>query len=297
MITKFQFGTMFRGWNGKQELTVKIWNNDVLDHLDGHGMMMDELFLFNKVDLKGIPKIIGCSDDTNNPCAIIYDLSVMDTLHNLIPSGNFCWRDRIKVALGIALTIMSFHALKWPFTIRNISATHIMCEKDFTPWLYDFGLINGGLINPVRYKYDEQTGYPGYVDPYFIDKGSCSEKTDVYAYGVLLLGLITKRVFNDEKDEDPDFLRKWAEKEFNGKRKPGTRRPTLVDLSLKSDVHFDPKDGHRITLLAMQCIKYDPDDRPEMDEVVRTLQGLNVVENHINESVLNEALERHLSKA
>lgn len=298
LISKFQFGKIYRGWDGEQELTVKIWTNDVVDGENGRLLLLDELLINYRVDLKGRPKPIGYCDDENKPSAIIYDLSVMDTLHNLIPSGDFSWRDRIKVALGIALTIKAFHAVRSPFIIRNISAAHIMCEKDYTPWICDFGLItNGGLINPMRYKYDGQSGYPGYVDPYFIDKGSCSVKTDVYAYGVLLLCLITKRVLNDEVDEDPDFLRKWAEEEFNLKRKPGTRRPTLVDLSLKSDVHFDPKDGRRITLLAMQCIKYDPDDRPKMDEVVRTLRGLNVVENHINESVLNESLERHLPKA
>lgn len=295
LISKFQFGTLFRGWNGERELSLKVWNSSEAlgdsEIMNPHDMMMDEVVLFLKLHVKGLPKLIGCCDDKGNH-VLIYDLCVMNTLHNLIPTGEFSWRDRMKVALGIALTLKRFHAAKLPFIIRNISATHIMCEKDYTPWFYEFGLITGAL-NPERHKIDEQTGYPGYIDPYFIDTGRCSKKTDVYAYGVILLGLITGRVINDD---DPDSLRKWAEEEFYGRRKLGIKRRTLVDPSFKSDEHFDPNDGCRVTRLAMQCIKCEPDERPEMDQVLRILRGLNVVKHHINESHLNEAFEAHVPK-
>lgn len=95
----------------------------------------------------------------------------------------------------------------------------------------------------TRWRLDGRSGYYGYIDPYFIAKGECSTKTDVFAYGVVLLGLITKRVFNAGKEKESDFVNKWAEQEYDRNLKQGIRTPSLVDTSLKTHQHFDSGDG------------------------------------------------------
>lgn len=144
----------------------------------------------------------------------------------------------------------------------------------------------------TRWRLDGRSGYYGYIDPYFIAKGECSTKTDVFAYGVVLLGLITKRVFNAGKEKESDFVNKWAEQEYDRNLKQGIRTPSLVDTSLKTHQHFDSGDGRWIAQLAMRCVKYYPDQRHEMDDVVRMLQRLKVVRNYVDENDLCKKFER-----
>ncbi|KAK4739881.1 hypothetical protein R3W88_003578 [Solanum pinnatisectum] len=99
-----------------------------------------------------------------------------------------------------------------------------------------------------------------------------SVKSEIFAFGVLLLNFISKRVveYGNPLDRALDL---WALKEF----KPGC---SLVHQSLVGDPGFDPLDGAAITELAKQCVEEQPKKRPNMKEVVVRLEGLRVVQEH-----------------
>ena len=97
---------------------------------------------------------------------------------------------------------------------------------------------------------------------------------DVFSYGVVLLGLITKRIV-DKEDTLKTLVYRWAWKHYRPNR-------YLVHESLVEDPGFYASDGIMITELAMRCIQRELDKRPSMKDVVKRLEGLQAVQLHGN---------------
>ncbi|CAK9171075.1 unnamed protein product [Ilex paraguariensis] len=108
-----------------------------------------------------------------------------------------------------------------------------------------------------------------------------SEKSDIFAFGVLFMMLITKRVHKEKgrSNVDEPFLHQWAQSQHTEK-KSIMGSCSLVHHSLEADPDFVSSDGPRITQIAMQCVEYDPSRRPTMKQVVSYLLNLAVVQDH-----------------
>lgn len=105
---------------------------------------------------------------------------------------------------------------------------------------------------------------------------------DVFAFGSILLSLISKRLFTEEERQafGPTVPRwAWAELLAYEDSETGLKRPkfSLVHQSLAADPDFIAADGHKITALALDCTKGDLDERPNIKQVLRYLLKLKVV--------------------
>ena len=94
---------------------------------------------------------------------------------------------------------------------------------------------------------------------------------DVFSYGVVLLGLITKRIVDMENIQTTTLVYRWAWRQYIPNR-------YLVHESLVEDPGFYASDGIMITELAMRCIQRELDKRPSMKDVVKRLEGLQAVQ-------------------
>ncbi|KAE9451225.1 hypothetical protein C3L33_16862, partial [Rhododendron williamsianum] len=299
------YGKVFRGKIQQgletQEVVVKIWVDcmRLATTPERQKPRFDnEIKLLTNSDLKGHPnlvKLIGCCREIER-LGVVYELKPLDTLEKLIIHDDFTWLARIKVALEFACILECLHDQQ--LLHRSISAAHLMIDQAFSPRLFDFAtLVGGGFgeIPDIRYRVFV-IGNHGYVDPLISLTGAWSDKTDVFAYGVILLGLIAKRVF-DLKNPTMylgsfDYVFCWAWREYSESpsKKPESKLwgmykkhkvspliKSLVDKSLESDEYFDAGDGVEITELAMRCVEENPERRPTMKEVVRCLRDLNGV--------------------
>lgn len=93
----------------------------------------------------------------------------------------------------------------------------------------------------------------------------------MFSYGLLLLGLIAKRV--DLKEDlvtlNYETLDEWA-------YKVDEPQCSLVHTELRDDKDFDKSDGIALTELAMRCIQEDnAKERPTMSQVVKSLENLS----------------------
>lgn len=296
------FGKVFRGKIQQdgletQDVVVKIWSMRTHDLTLSQRQVYrldNEIKLLTNSDMKGHPnlvKIIGFCRETQHRGAV-YELKPLDTVEKLILHDDFKWLARIKVALEFACLLECFHDQQ--LLHRCIAAPHIMVDQAFSPRLFDFTILVGGGFGEIRSR--EIFGTPGYEDPFINMTGAWCDKTDVFSYGVVLLGLIAKRVFDlkNAKDLGPlNFVYAWARSEykekpskkplsmlrgmFKKKHKESQSNKSLVDISFESDQYFDAGDGVEITKLAMRCVEEKPVQRPKMKEVVCCLRGLNVV--------------------
>ncbi|XP_073158616.1 BRASSINOSTEROID INSENSITIVE 1-associated receptor kinase 1-like isoform X2 [Henckelia pumila] len=181
---------------------------------------------------------------------------------------------RKRIALGSARGIAYLHDHCNPKIIhRDIKAANIFLDEDFEAVVGDFW-----LAKLMDYQDTDVTtavcGTIGHVAPEYLSTGRCSEKTDVFGYGVMLLELITgqrafdlARLANDDDVMLLDCVRGLLKEK---------KLETLVDADLQGNYVDD--EVEELIQVALLCTQSSPLERPKMSEVVRMLEGDGLAE-------------------
>ncbi|KAJ6847387.1 LRR receptor kinase BAK1-like [Iris pallida] len=115
------------------------------------------------------------------------------------------WPTRRRIALGSARGLSCLHDHCDPKIIhRDVKPANILLDEEFEAALGDFELAL--LIDcEDTHVTTSICGTVGYMDPEYYSTGKCSEKTDVFGYGIVLLELITgKRAFDPARHANGD---------------------------------------------------------------------------------------------
>ncbi|KAG6575032.1 Receptor-like cytosolic serine/threonine-protein kinase RBK2, partial [Cucurbita argyrosperma subsp. sororia] len=127
----------------------------------------------------------------------------------------------------------------------------------------DFGLAKWLPDQWTHHTVSKFEGTFGYLPPEFFMHGIVDEKTDVYAYGVLLLELITGRQALNSSQQS---LVMWAKPLLPKDNLKDLVDPCLLDV-------FDTEQMKLMTSVASMCINQSSIQRPEMCEIVEILKG------------------------
>jgi serine/threonine protein kinase len=112
------------------------------------------------------------------------------------------WPRRKKIALGTARGLAYLHEQCDPKIIhRDIKASNILLDEFFEAIVADFGLAKL-LGQGETHVFSAIRGTFGRIAPEYLMKGESSEKTDVFAYGLLLIDLITGLKTLDVHDDE-----------------------------------------------------------------------------------------------
>ncbi|KAH7839204.1 hypothetical protein Vadar_001076 [Vaccinium darrowii] len=182
-IGRTQFGKLYRGKinspvNGVEprDMTVKIWDEErekLYVQADCYAMFKDEVMFLRDPTVNYHPnlvKIIGYCDGRVRD--VVYDVKPVDTLHNLTTKECFTWPQRIKTVLCFAHLLEFLHGQAKQYLLLNISAAHIVLDKDWNPILLDFSTMSGGVLGE---RGPDKKHIPmafGYVDPFLASTGT-----------------------------------------------------------------------------------------------------------------------------
>eukprot|EP00257_Ricinus_communis_P015371 XP_015573261.1 receptor-like cytosolic serine/threonine-protein kinase RBK2 isoform X1 [Ricinus communis] len=232
---------------------------------------LSELGIMVHVDHPNIAKVIGYG--VEGGMHLVLQLSAHGSLASLLygPREKLDWGLRYKIALGTAIGLQYLHEdCQRRIIHKDIKAANILLSEDFEAQISDFGLAKWLPEHWTHHTVSKVEGTFGYIPPEFFMHGIVDEKTDVYAYGVILLELITGKQAIDSSQQS---LVMWA-------------KPLLMKNSIKELVDtilgdsYDEKQMERLVLTASFCIHQSSTQRPQMHQVVEILQG--------NEHVLEE---------
>ncbi|KAL3630138.1 hypothetical protein CASFOL_023122 [Castilleja foliolosa] len=233
---------------------------------DKVGDFLSELGILAHIDHPNTAKLIGFSSDKGLHLVLQFSHhgSLSTVLHG---SGELLeWETRYKMTIGIAEGLKYLHCdCQKRIIHRDITASNILLSEDYEAQISDFGLAKwlpekmGHLVvSPIE-------GTFGYMAPEYFMHGMVNEKTDVFAFGVLLLELLTGRRAVDSSRQS---LVMWGKPLLEKNNVKEIADPRLGET-------YDNVDMKRAMFTALTCIHNSPTMRPSMKRVVQLLKGEN----------------------
>ncbi|WOL18318.1 hypothetical protein Cni_G27112 [Canna indica] len=223
-----------------------------------------ELGILGHICHPNTANLIGCCIE--NGLHLVFDLSCNGTLASALHSknGKFLeWPVRYKIVMGIARGLHYLHkCCRHRIIHRDIKASNVLLGPDFEPQISDFGLAKWLPKQWTHHSVIPIEGTFGYLAPEYFMHGIVDEKTDVFAFGVLLLEIATGR---RPVDTSKQSLLVWA--------KPLMEAGRIHELAdPKLEGKYDTNQMQRLVLTASYCVRQSSIWRPSMNEVLDLLK-------------------------
>ncbi|GMN47082.1 hypothetical protein TIFTF001_016260 [Ficus carica] len=275
------FGWVFKGWIDENTLapakpgtgTVVAVKRLKRESFQGHKEWLAEVNYLGQLRHKNLVKLIGyCSESDNR--LLVYEYMPKGSLENhLFRKGvqPISWTMRMNIAIDVARGLSFLHSLDPNVIYRDLKASNILLDSDFSAKLSDFGLARDGPTGDNTHVSTRVVGTRGYAAPEYIATGHLTLKSDVYSFGVVLLELLCgRRVTDDEKAGGTDeTLVEWAKPFLTDPR----RVLRIMDTRLGGQ--YSKKEAQAAAALAVQCLHTDPKNRPLMVEILAKLEELH----------------------
>lgn len=206
---------------------------------------------------------------------LVYEMmhngSLETQLHGPSQGSSLTWHLRMKIAVDVARALEYLHERCNPPVIhRDLKSSNILLDSSFNAKLSDFGLaVTAGTQN----KNIKLSGTLGYVAPEYLLDGKLTDKSDVYAFGVVLLELlIGRKPVEKMSPSQCQSIVTWAMPQLTDRSK----LPNIVDPVIRNTM--DLKHLYQVAAVAVLCVQPEPSYRPLITDVLHSLIPLVLVE-------------------
>lgn len=136
---------------------------------------------------------------------------------------------------------------------KNISVEKILIDHQFNALISDSGL-SGLLADDIVYSALKTSAAMGYLAPEYITIGRFTEKTDIYAFGIIILQILsgTRKLTNS-------LLLEAKVCQFED----------FIDKNLKGS--FSESQARKLANLALSCTNELPINRPTIEDLIQEL--------------------------
>ncbi|KAG0470280.1 hypothetical protein HPP92_016980 [Vanilla planifolia] len=276
LIGKGGFGRVYKGTlrNG-EVVAIKKMDLPPSKQADGEREFRVEVDLLSRLNHPNLVTLIGyCAD--GKPRFLVYEFMSRGNLQDALNGSNNVtleWPVRLRVALGAARGLAYLHstsAIGVPIVHRDFKSTNILLSECFEAKISDFGLAK--LMQEDGdddvYATRRMLGTFGYFDPEYALTGKLTLQSDVYAFGVVLLELLTGRRALDLNQGPTEQNVILQVKNMLHDRKKLRR---VIDPEMCRSL-YTTESIAPFAELASRCVRIESDARPTMAECVRELQ-------------------------
>ncbi|KAM0855280.1 hypothetical protein ACQ4PT_049859 [Festuca glaucescens] len=203
-----------------------------------------------------IIKLTGYCVETN-VLAIVHEYAANGSLQEILHGNKNKMLPldlRLDIAIGSAEGLRYMHSRD--MRLGGVNPTTIFLDENLTPKLSDFELlplhdIHESFINDNK----------DYIDPVYLKCGLLNRKNDVYSFGAVLLELITRKLVNSDNCSLIAQYCKIMEMEKSGRAMFDKEIAVLEDIPVLEE----------IGKLAIECLREDIEERPDMTAVTERL--------------------------
>ncbi|XP_024989960.1 serine/threonine-protein kinase phg2-like [Cynara cardunculus var. scolymus] len=213
-------------------------------------------------------KLLGyCSEDGR--LLLVHEYIPKRNLVELLNYHPLQWATALKIAIGAAQGLAFLHTAENTPIYRTFDASNILLNEDFEAELY-FGLATLGSPRGIMTMLNSDMLISHHTTPEYMATGHWCFKSDVYAFGVMMLHMIAgSSFFMDNRWPSLQSFMECAE--------PILSDPTKLERIMDpwSERGNPPKGASEAAELILNCLKIDPENRPSMTQVVASLEGIN----------------------
>ncbi|XP_076889892.1 putative receptor-like protein kinase At5g61350 [Bidens hawaiensis] len=278
VIGKGGFGKVYKGKvdvGTRIDVAIKRSN---LDSDQGETEFWAEIEMLSKFRHSHIVSLLGYCE---KEMILVYEYmpngSLADHLHKKRGNeSNFSpltWVQRLNICIGAARGLDYLHTgtgVQFRVIHRDVKSSNILLDENLAGKIADFGLSR---ITPASLSGSTTNVYTrqiistfGYMDAEYFSTHRLTRKSDVYAFGVVLLEVLCGRPALDfTLDEQQHSLTVWA--------KQGIKRGNIsriIDPCLRGQV--SAKCLKTFGQIACECLRTCSKDRPTMTMVLAKLE-------------------------
>uniref|UniRef100_A0A803Q9U5 Protein kinase domain-containing protein n=1 Tax=Cannabis sativa TaxID=3483 RepID=A0A803Q9U5_CANSA len=222
---------------------------------------LTEIGTIGHVHHKNVLSLLGCCID--NGLYLIFQFSSIGSVASLLHGENLApmdWKTRYKIAIGTAKGLHYLHnGCQRRIIHRDIKSSNILLTTEFEPLISDFGLAKWLPSQWTHHSIAPIEGTFGHLAPEYYMHGIVDEKTDVFAFGVFLLEIISGR---KPVDSSHQSLHTWA--------KPILKQgeiEKLIDPKMEEGA-YDVTQLKRLAFAASLCIRSLTKWRPTITKAI-----------------------------
>ncbi|XP_027123241.2 LEAF RUST 10 DISEASE-RESISTANCEUS RECEPTOR-LIKE PROTEIN KINASE-like 1.2 isoform X2 [Coffea arabica] len=262
------FGTVYKGKlrDGREVAVKRLYESNFkrVEHF------RNEVEILTRLRHRNLVSLYGCTSRHCRELLLVYEYipngTIADHLHGpLARPGSLPWSTRMNIAIETASALSYLHASD--VIHRDVKTNNILLDNNFCVKVADFGLSRLFPINATHVSTAPQ-GTPGYVDPEYHQCYHLTDKSDVFSFGVVLIELISSM-------PAVDITRHRHEINLSNIAVHRIQNHLLHELV---DDNLGYGSDYKLTAmiedvaeLAFQCLQYERDMRPTMQEVLQAL--------------------------
>eukprot|EP00267_Zea_mays_P051538 XP_020404499.1 U-box domain-containing protein 33 [Zea mays] len=166
------------------------------DGKQGFSEYQHEVMVLSKLEHPHIVRLVGVCHAS---CTLVYEYLPNGTLLDRLSKGRLLpWEDRVRILVELRSALAYLHSHRPNAIIHaDLKLANILLDAGDAARLGDFGTARMVHVKPL--EDEEETivrrtnpmGTMGYIDPVFFTTGELTTESDVYAFGVVILQLLT----------------------------------------------------------------------------------------------------------
>ncbi|KAL8041825.1 hypothetical protein ABFX02_09G009300 [Erythranthe guttata] len=272
LIGRGGFGNVYKGLidNGGETVAIK---RQKLESRQGAHEFLTEIETLTELRHVNLVTLVGYCNE-HGEMILVYEYmacgTLADHLFKHVKNNNDCpslnWKQRLAVCIGAGRGLDYLHT-GHSLIHRDVKASNILLDDNFIAKVSDFGLAKHLSRTKLQsYVSTKVKGTFGYLDPNYFTTGKLTRKSDTYAFGVVLLEVLSGRPAVDFRiAENERILTKWARENIsNG------NADQIIASNLRGEIS---EDSLKVFVgIAERCLHDEPKKRPTMAQVVLQLE-------------------------
>jgi len=270
-------GSVYRGTIHGRDYAIKQIKGD----------MSQELKILQKVSHTNLVRLEGICISPEGQSCLVYEYVENGSLNSWLHDAEFLqnknnssvssplhkWKTRLQIALDVANGLQYIHEHANPSVVhKDIKSSNILLDGKFRAKVANFGMAKSGINALTKHI----VGTQGYMAPEYLADGLVSAKLDVFAFGVVLLELISGKEAIVREGGLPLAGKEgllWTQIKplLEGEDREEKLRQ-WVDGNLQNAYDNDSVLG--LAIIARACVEEDPGSRPPLREIVYRLSIL-----------------------